>query len=275
MELRLGDTGPDVVRLQNQLCSVDPDGAFGPTTQRAVMAYQAANGLEPDGVVGPLTSAALLRPIPAGDDDLDAVARLAGYAGRGKYVLGGGGTDPRAVTPFTWRGAQNGSDCIGAVMWALGCPRHHDAFPEYSGDINTDSALMDAGLFGGDGKGLKKFFKPCEAIHPGAIVIYRSVWMRDLHPEYGTGEGEDPSHMVRMGHVGLVVGWDGIGADPARPDAAWNGDMKSLITVECCAEWPAVVLGRNKHFIDGSTLHGVTNQNWRVRLLDFVGPRFA
>lgn len=264
-----------MVKLQNQLGSVDPDGAYGPTTQRAVMAFQAANGLKPDGIAGPLTMAALARPIPPADSDLDAVARLAGFAGRGKYVLGAGGTDPKKPVPFTWRGAQNGSDCIGAVMWALGCPRHHDAFPEYEGDINTDSALMDAGLFGGDGKGLKKFFRPCEGVKPGTVIIYRSVWMRDLHPGYGAGEDEDPSHMVRMGHVGLVVGWDGIGPDPAKPETAWNGDPRTLTTVECCAEWPAVVLGRNKHFVDTGTVHGVTNPNWRVKLLDFVGPRYV
>lgn len=279
MELKQGSTGQEVVRLQNLLGSVDPDGAFGPNTERAVMAYQAANDLVSDGVVGPKTWARLQRPLPVVDTDLDAVGRLAGFAGRGKYVLGAGGTKPTAPTPFTWRGAQNGSDCIGAVMWALGCPRHHTAFPEYQGDINTDSALLDAGLFGeGDtGKGGCKFFRPTAPgeVHPGTIVIYRSVWARDVWPGQSEDHGHAPHDMIRMGHVGLVAGWDGIGPDPAHPLAGWDGAMRSLVTAECCANWPAVVLGRNRHFLDGGAVAGVGNPDWRVRFLEFVGPRYA
>ena len=35
------------------------DGAFGPITQTAVVAFQRRAGLSPDGIVGPLTHAAL------------------------------------------------------------------------------------------------------------------------------------------------------------------------------------------------------------------------
>lgn len=278
MELKLGSTGQPVIQLQQLLGSVTPDGQFGPGTQSAVIAFQRANGLEADGIVGPLTWSKLTAPVATGDTDLDAVARLAGFAGRGRYVLGAGGTKPSAPTPFTWRGAQNGSDCIGAVMWALGCPRHHDAFPEYEGDINTDSALMDAGLFGkGDTyKGLKKFFRPADKVHPGTVVIYRSVWWRDIAAAGGGHTGEHrPEDMARMGHVGLVVGWEGMGPDPEHPLVAWDGNNAKLVTVECCAAWPAVVLGRNRNFLDGSTVHGAHSEDWRVKFLEFVGPRFA
>lgn len=272
--LRLGDSGPAVKALQMLLASIDADGVFGAGTELALLAFQRANGLTPDGIAGPLTVAALTKPVPPGDSDLDAVARLVGFAGRGKYVLGAGGEKPTSPTPFGWRGAQNGADCIGAVMWAEGCPRHHDAFPEYEGDINTDSAIMDAtGLMGG--KGLRKFFTPVEpgGVKSGTIVIYPSVWARDVWPGHEAEHGHKPGDMVRMGHVGLVVGWDGIGPDPSRPEKGWDGVTSHLVTVECCASWPAVRLGRNVHFIDGTVVAGVRNANWGVRFLEFVGPR--
>ena len=56
--LRLGDAGPDVVRIQRML-GVSADGVFGHITLRAVKQFQAAHGLLVDGQVGPHTRAAL------------------------------------------------------------------------------------------------------------------------------------------------------------------------------------------------------------------------
>lgn len=58
--VRKGYSGEPVKRLQERLAALghDPkgaDGAFGPNTEAAVKAFQAANGLEADGVVGPKT----------------------------------------------------------------------------------------------------------------------------------------------------------------------------------------------------------------------------
>lgn len=63
-ELREGSKGPDVVRLQTLLARAgfSPgtiDGAFGPKTKAAVMAFQRARGLIVDGIVGPQTWGAL------------------------------------------------------------------------------------------------------------------------------------------------------------------------------------------------------------------------
>lgn len=62
--LRNGSSGAEVKELQQALARAgfDPgtlDGAFGPKTERAVKAFQRANGLEADGVVGKKTRAAL------------------------------------------------------------------------------------------------------------------------------------------------------------------------------------------------------------------------
>ena len=57
--LRVGSKGEDVQRVQKAL-GIAADGDFGPGTERAVKAWQAANGLTPDGVVGPKTLAKLI-----------------------------------------------------------------------------------------------------------------------------------------------------------------------------------------------------------------------
>ena len=51
MLLKLGSVGEDVKKLQTKL-GVDPIGKFGPKTDAAVRAWQAANGLTADGIVG-------------------------------------------------------------------------------------------------------------------------------------------------------------------------------------------------------------------------------
>jgi hypothetical protein len=65
--LEAGSTGARVKALQRALAArhYDPggvDGAFGPHTLAAVVAFQRANGLVPDGVVGPQAAKALGTP---------------------------------------------------------------------------------------------------------------------------------------------------------------------------------------------------------------------
>ena len=67
--LQVGDQGDDVRQLQDALRAngFDPgpsDGIFGPGTDAAVRAFQAAHGLAVDGVVGPQTVGALQAPAP-------------------------------------------------------------------------------------------------------------------------------------------------------------------------------------------------------------------
>ena len=61
---RRGDRGPGVAHLQTLLAGRGhdlgtPDGAFGPATERALIAFQRSAGLTPDGVAGSGTLAAL------------------------------------------------------------------------------------------------------------------------------------------------------------------------------------------------------------------------
>ena len=62
-DLSLGDRGPQVQKLQEQLnkngAKLETDGDFGRATLAAVMAFQAAKGLTVDGVVGKNTRKAL------------------------------------------------------------------------------------------------------------------------------------------------------------------------------------------------------------------------
>jgi peptidoglycan hydrolase-like protein with peptidoglycan-binding domain len=57
--VRLGDTGDGVSQIQTALKALgydlQPDGQFGPVTDRAVRDYQSKNSLTVDGVVGPKT----------------------------------------------------------------------------------------------------------------------------------------------------------------------------------------------------------------------------
>lgn len=54
MLLKKGDNNEDVKKLQVKL-GVDPVGNFGPKTEEAVKAWQAANGLTADGIIGDAT----------------------------------------------------------------------------------------------------------------------------------------------------------------------------------------------------------------------------
>lgn len=59
--IKHGSSGTDVSNWQNFLNAegakpqLDPDGSFGPMTETATKAWQAAHGLDADGVVGPKT----------------------------------------------------------------------------------------------------------------------------------------------------------------------------------------------------------------------------
>ncbi|MDI6854807.1 MAG: TIGR02594 family protein [Deltaproteobacteria bacterium] len=77
MLLKQGMSGDKVLKVQKRLQELGfftgtPRGNFGPITQAAVRAFQAANGLKVDGLVGDLTWGALFVPVegtPQADPD--------------------------------------------------------------------------------------------------------------------------------------------------------------------------------------------------------------
>lgn len=118
--LREGDTGPDVVYLQQRLnaygASLVADGTFGPMTSTAVRNFQSTHGLVADGVVGPMTWNALgTVPISAGGAGGSAGSTsggAGGSAGGGSGVpsSGGGGGGTTTVVRATIRRGSTGAD---------------------------------------------------------------------------------------------------------------------------------------------------------------------
>lgn len=209
---------------------------------------------------------------------LSAVVRLAALNGRGRYLLGGGTNNPNSPTPWSWKNGLYVADCSRAVCWALKIqPGGNKAFPEYDGDINVDSMMLDAALIPG-GKGLGRFFRvvPRTKVYPGCLIAFRSIRAKEI-PELA--KKHPPQKRVRIGHVGLVAGWDGL-VDPqavlveAPPDdLKWNGKLSSLVTVECCASTPAIRMRRNVNFLDSKTkFQGHERPEWGVFFMEYAGP---
>lgn len=94
--LRIGSEGVIVKQLQRRLnrygASLGMDGEFGPATDKAVKAFQRANGLGVDGIVGPATASAL-----SGETAKAVPTKAAPATGGGEDSDGGG--DPSAPAP--------------------------------------------------------------------------------------------------------------------------------------------------------------------------------
>jgi hypothetical protein len=101
------------------------------------------------------------------------------------YVLGAGGRDPLAETPFTVRDGRRGSDCVGFTSWCLGHDRYQPAtFGLFSGWINTDSLMTDA-------RGKQSWYAQVAKPEPGDVVVFPSILVN--------------GDRKRMGHIALVV----------------------------------------------------------------------
>lgn len=206
-----------------------------------------------------------------------AVARLNRYKGQGNYLLGAGDKNPNSTTPFEWAHGVYGCDCISAVLWAYMCPKHHPNFPEYEGDINVDSALMDAGTLQG-GKGSQKFFTP--VANPADVLIGDLV----TFPSVRASELEDstlpPSTRCRIGHIGLIAGWRGINQEnPDEHITPYNGNFADLVVLECSSGFPAIKFGFDKNF-NARKNRSVcvwkgkefVNDKWQSRVIRYIGP---
>lgn len=142
-ELRQGDEGHWVTELQRQLIrhrhTVEVDGTFGPATETAVRAFQAAHDLDVDGIVGPNTWTALTgsptqpptpsepTPSTAPDPDADDIAPIVGqleYITYGKNAHAGlfgvvGGNVVRIVDqPIEWAADDGAGGIVYRVVGA-------------------------------------------------------------------------------------------------------------------------------------------------------------
>lgn len=189
----------------------------------------------------------------------EAVNRLRPFVGRGVYGLGAG-TSWRNPTPFS---TANRCDCSAAVLWAWKQERHDENFPEYEGDINVDSALMDAGLIPG-GKGKQRYFKPVALTDArvGDIVMFPSVRASELDIA-----SVPAATRIRIGHTGLVAAIHG----PTVAD--WE-------VLECSASGKyAIKLGPDYNFHIHNMRRVVTyngrifaSDKWQTRVVRYVGP---
>lgn len=191
--------------------------------------------------------------------------------------MGAGNKNPNSPTPFEWKNGYYGCDCSAAVLWSYMCPKHHPNFPEYEGDINVDSALMDAGLLSG-GRGRQAFFTPVvdsQMVRIGDLVAFPSVRAKELNDT-----SLAPSTRCRIGHIGLIAGWRDIDQEkPNETDTPWNGVIRDLVTLECSSGWPAIKLGFDKNFSarNDRTVciwkgKEFTNEKWRTRIIRYIGP---
>src|SRR3989338_3163201 len=111
--LKQGSSGSQVVALQQTLGGLAEDGAFGPITKAAVMAFQSSRGLVADGVVGPMTGASL-GGVASGGSYPAGCTSTSGYSTTtGTKCDSGGSTLPAGCTSTSGFSPTTGMSCSG------------------------------------------------------------------------------------------------------------------------------------------------------------------
>ena len=157
--LRRGDTGAAVLDLQHRLTGAGCDpgatepGEYGPATEAAVRAFQAARGLRVDGVCGPQTWGSLVEagyrlgdrllyahhPMLRGDDVSDLQRRLSALGFNVGKVDGLFGADTAHALSQFQRAAGLAADGIGgpATLAALARLGKRDGAPAEPAPVST------------------------------------------------------------------------------------------------------------------------------------------
>ncbi|MFI5494374.1 peptidoglycan-binding protein [Actinoplanes sp. NPDC051859] len=121
-----GASGVDVQSLQHLLTAaghpVDTDGKFGPGTEAAVKAFQAANSATADGIVGMMSWSKLIRTVRPGDrgDAVKAVQVQLNALGYGLEVDGAFGDRTAAAVRAIQKESQLPTDgIVSPTLWQL------------------------------------------------------------------------------------------------------------------------------------------------------------
>lgn len=202
----------------------------------------------------------------------EAVARAKPWQDKGFYSLGAGNT--KTDSPFEQVAGKPCCECIKFVLWCFKCRSHDSTFPEYGGDINCDSALMDAKAIPGYDHGAQKFFTEvleAGAVEPGDLVCFPSVRAREVNDSTIAG-----TTRIRIGHIGMITGW---GREHSNVRDPWNGDIREFSVIECSGGYPAVKhrwdanfhVKENRSQVDWRGIIR-TNTDWKTRILRYVGP---
>ncbi|MDE2399404.1 MAG: peptidoglycan-binding protein [Patescibacteria group bacterium] len=113
--LRVGSTYKDEVKCLQTIVGATADGAFGPMTKAAVMAWQSGHGLVADGVVGPLTRAALAgAPVSSGTFPAGCTSAT-GYSTTTGQPCNTGSTLPAGCTSTAGYSPTTGAKCDGST----------------------------------------------------------------------------------------------------------------------------------------------------------------
>ncbi len=119
--VKAGGKGVRVKALQRLLlhrgAEVQVDGAFGAATEKALKAFQSANGVAADGIAGTQTWSKLVVPVRSGQkgEPVRAVQELAGVSADGTF----GPATEKAVRAFQERVHLSADGIVGPHTWQL------------------------------------------------------------------------------------------------------------------------------------------------------------
>lgn len=192
--------------------------------------------------------------MPANDDSTEpaSLTRARAFVGRGRFLQGAGGRDPKAPGPFGACGSRVGCDGPGFVAWCLGYDRYQPAFAGSWDWVEPDAMILEAESTG-------RWFQPLAIPEVGALIVYPSI------------ELVRAGRIDRRGHVGLVAA---VPTSWPRDDARWT----ALRVIHCAAS----LQRRHGHAIgethavawsSRATFQGQSHPRWRTRFLRYVRDR--